>query len=223
MKIEKINDNQFRCTMSMGELLQRHLTIRKLSQSPPDATRLVRELIDRSVDEVGFVPNDLPVMVEAVKNPDGDMVFTVTKINSPDELPQGFQPQPDVMRMLQGFAKAIHYQAEEIKTRQPRPLAVFAFYGKDSLIMPPRLKNLAGAVGSSLYFFKEQSMYYLVLTASPKNGELFNRACLLMSEYGRRVPSTSASKTYYAEYGETVYPSHAIEILLGEMEPPADA
>ena len=93
MKIEKINDNQFRCTMSMGELLQRHLTIRKLSQSPPDATRLVREMIDRSVDELGFVPNEYPVMVEAVKNQDGDMVFTVTKINSPEELPPGFTPQ----------------------------------------------------------------------------------------------------------------------------------
>ena len=223
MKIEKINDNQFRCTMTMGELLQRHLTISKLSQSPPDASRLVRELIDRSVDEVGFVPNEYPVMVEAVKNPDGDMVFTVTKINSPDELPPGFQAQSEVLRTLQGFAKAIHYQQEEIKTRQPRPLGVFAFYGKDSLIMPPRLSHLAPGINSSLYYFREQNMYYLVLTASPKNGELFNRVCLLLSEYGRRVPSTSASKSYYAEYGETVYPSHAIEILLGEMAPPADS
>ena len=87
MKIERINDNQFRCTMTLGELLQRHLTLKKISSDSGEARRLVREMLDRSVEELGFEPNEYPVMVEAVRNPEGNLVFTITKFNSPEEMP----------------------------------------------------------------------------------------------------------------------------------------
>lgn len=211
MKIERINDNQFRCIMSMGELLQRHLTIKKLSSSPPEASRLVRELIERSSHEVGFVPNELPVMVEATQTPEGELVFTVTKINSPEELPPAFQPQAELLRILHGFASAVKTQQEEYKLRQPKPLAVFGFYGKENLKVPPRLKKLPAGIQSSLYYLKEQDVYYLIVSASPKHGEQFNQVCLLLAEYGHRMPSTSASGAYYAEQGECIYAAHAIE------------
>ena len=204
--------------MTMGELLQRHLTIKKLSTSPPDASRLVRELIERSAAEVGFEPNELPVMVEAVKNAEGDMVFTVTKINSPEELPPHLQPQPDLFRAFHGLAKALLLQREEQQIRQPRPLSVFAFYGRDSLCVPPRLKELPSGLRSSLYYFADQDIYYLLVTAPPRKKEEFDRVCLLLSEYGRRIPSTSASEAYYAENGETLYASHAIEQILAGMK-----
>ena len=214
MRIERINDNQFRCIMSMGELLQRRLTIKKLSSSPPDASRLVRELIERSSHEVGFVPNELPVMVEATQTAEGEVIFTVTKINSPEELPGGMQPQADLLRMLHGFANAIKTHHEEYKIRQPKPLAVFTFYGKENLKIPPRLKKLPAGIHSALYYLKEQDMYYLVVSASPKSGEEFNQICLLLAEYGHRVPSTSASQAYYAEQGECLFASHAIQKLI---------
>ncbi len=216
MKIERINDNQFRCIMSMGELLQRRLTIKKLSSSPPEATRLVRELIERSSHEVGFVPNELPVMVEATQTAEGEVIFTVTKINSPEELPGGMQPPTDLLRMLHSFAHAIKTQQEEYKIRQPKPLAVFAFYGKDNLRVPPRLKKLPAGIQSSLYYLKEQGIYYLIVSASPKQWESFNQICLLLAEYGHRVPSTTASQAYYAEQGECIYATHAIEQMGAE-------
>ena len=214
MKIERINDNQFRCTMSMGELLQRHISIKMLRTDSQDARRLVREMIERSADEVGFEPNDFPVMVEAVRNPEGDFVFTVTKINSPEELPPQFQPQMDFLRTLQGIAQMIKSHQDQERIRQPLPLAVFSFPLSEDITLSPRLKEVPKGIKSSLYRSKEQGQYFLVISATAKHLEAFQRVFMLMIEYGRQIPSTTASQAYYAEHAETVYASHALEKLI---------
>lgn len=216
MKIERLNDNQFRCTMTMGELMQRHISIKKLRSDSLDARRLVREMIERSADEVGFEPNDFPVMVEAVRNPDGDFVFTVTKINSPEELPPQFQPQMEFIRTLQGIAQMIKTRAEQEQIRQPLPLAVFSFPLNDGVTLSPRLKEVPYGIKSSLYKSEEQGQYFLIISSTAKYLEAFQRVYILMIEYGRQIPSTTASQAYYAEHAETVYAARALEKLIEE-------
>ena len=216
MKIEKVNENQFRCTMTMGELLQRHLTLKMINSDSTDTRRLVREMIERSADEVGFEPNEYPVMVEAVRNPEGDLVFTVTKITSPDDLPPQFRQQADSLRFINNLSRALRAQQKEEKIRQPQPLAVFCFNRQDGVTLPPRLKKTPEGVQSSLFLNHEAGQYYLVVTAQPKAAEAFRKTCLLLSEYGRQIPSTSATKAYYAEHTQTVYPRRAIEQIWNE-------
>ena len=212
MKIERLNDNQFRCTISAMELIQRHMSLKKLSTDSNDARRLVREMIELSENEVGFEPNELPVMVEAIRNPEGDLVFTITKINSPDELPPQLQQQAEAVRALQNLAGMIRSRQEWVRTRQPLPLAIFSFseeYG--GVKLPPRLKSTPEGVQSSLYYMKDLQQYFLVISSSPKNIDAFRQVCVLLGEYGRPIPSTSASKAYYAEHAQVIYPYRAIE------------
>ena len=216
MKIERLNDNQFRCTISAMELIQRHMSLKKLSTDSNDARRLVREMIELSENEVGFEPNELPVMVEAIRNPQGDLVFTITKINSPDELPPQLQPQAEALRALQAIAGVLKNRQDWVKTRQPVPLAIFAFSEEYGVKLPPRLKTTPEGIQSSLYYSKEQGQYFLLISSQPKNMDAFHQVCLLLSEYGRSVPSTSASKAYYAEHTQVIYPHRAIEQLQAE-------
>ena len=216
MKIERLNDNQFRCTISAMELIQRHMSLKKLSTDSNDARRLVREMIELSENEVGFEPNELPVMVEAIRNPEGDLVFTITKINSPEELPPQLQSQAEAVRALQNLAGMLRSRQEWARTRQPVPLAIFAFSEEYGVKLPPRLKTTPEGVQSSLYYMKDQGQYFLVISASPKNSDVFRQICVLLGEYGRPVPSTSASKAFYAEHAQVIYGSRAIEQLQAE-------
>ena len=215
MKIERINDNQFRCTMTLGELLQRHLTLKKISSDSNEARRLVREMLERSADELGFEPNEYPVMVEAVRNAEGNLVFTITKFNSPDEFPPQFRTQGHEwpLQALQRLANDFREEEKQARIRQPQPLAIFSFAEKDGVTLPPRLKSTPKGIVSSLYLMPEFAQYYLVISATQKNKEDFQKICLLLSEYGRQIPSTSATKAYYEEHARTIYARHAIEEL----------
>lgn len=215
MKIERINDNQFRCTMTLGELLQRHLTLKKISSDSGEARRLVREMLDRSVEELGFEPNEYPVMVEAVRNPEGNLVFTITKFNSPEEMPPQvrMQAQADNNPFLAAVTKALREHEEQAKTRYPSPLAVFSFPQKEGVKLPPRLKAAPKGVSSSLYLMPEAEQYFLVISSAPKAIANFRQVCLLLSEYGRPVPATSATKAYYDEHAQTIFARRAIEQL----------
>ena len=214
MKIERINDNQFRCTMTLGELLQRHLTLKKISSDSGEARRLVREILDRSVEELGFEPNEYPVMVEAVRNPEGNLVFTITKFNSPEEMPPQVRMQAQADNpFLTAINRALKEHEEQLKIRHPNPLAVFSFPQKDGVKLPPRLTAAPKGVSSSLYLMPEAGQYFLVISASPKAIAAFRQVCLLLTEYGRPVPATSATKAYYDEHAQTVFARRAIEQL----------
>ena len=215
MKIERINDNQFRCTMTLGELLQRHLTLKKITSDSSEARRLVREILERSADELGFEPNEYPVMVEAGRNPEGNLVFTITKFNAPEEMPPHvrMQAQAENNPIVTAIAKALKEHEEQIRTRYSQPLAVFSFLQKDGVKLPPRLTATPRGVSSSLYLMPETEQYFLVISAVPKAAAAFRQICLLLSEYGRPVPATSASKAYYDEHAETVFARRAIEQL----------
>ncbi|MBQ4425910.1 MAG: adaptor protein MecA [Lachnospiraceae bacterium] len=211
MKIEKLNENQFRCTVTLGELLQRHLTLKKLSAGGGDAKRLVREMIELSENEVGFEPNDLPVRVEAMPTPEGNLIFTITKVNSLEELNPG-GPQESLVRALQFIAQALHQQEEE-RTRRPEPLAVFCYDEKTGVQLPPTLQKTPAGIHSALYHVPKAHVYYLLIHTTQKHAEAFAEICLLLSEYARMVPSATATKAYFDERYVTVYGSRAIEQL----------
>lgn len=214
MKMERLNDNQFRCIMTLGELMQRHLTIKKISSDSAESRRLVREMLERSTEELGFEPNNFPVMVEAVRNPEGNLEFTVTRINSPEELPPHYKQQMEAMQAIQRIAHALVGQNEPAKRNAPAPLAVFSFPRQYGLRLPPRLKETPKGLSSSLYYMPETQIYYLVITASDKYLETFRQVCLLLAEFGKQMPSTGASKAYYQEHAKTVYATRAIEKIL---------
>ena len=66
MKIERINENQIRCTLSNFDLSVRNMNLGELAYGSEKARNLFREMIQRAANEVGFEAEDIPLMVEAI-------------------------------------------------------------------------------------------------------------------------------------------------------------
>lgn len=66
MKIERINDNQIRCTLTSLDLSSRGINLAELAYGSEKARNLFREMIQRAAKEVGFEAKDIPLMVEAI-------------------------------------------------------------------------------------------------------------------------------------------------------------
>ena len=58
MKIEKINDNQIRCTLTHADLAARNLKISELAYGTEKAKSLFREMMQQAAYEFGFEANE---------------------------------------------------------------------------------------------------------------------------------------------------------------------
>lgn len=90
MKIEKINDNQIRCTLNKADLASRHLKISELAYGSEKAKALFRDMMQQASSELGFDAEDIPLMIEAIPVSAECIVLIVTKVDDPEELDTRF-------------------------------------------------------------------------------------------------------------------------------------
>lgn len=106
MKIEKVNEQQIRCTLTREDLLNRELKISELAYGTEKAKSLFRDLMQQAAYECGFEAEDIPLMIEAIPLNAECIVLIVTKVEDPEELDTRFAK----------FAPSIHdddYEMEE--------------------------------------------------------------------------------------------------------------
>ena len=90
MKIERINDNQIRCTLTSLDLSSRGINLAELAYGSEKARNLFREMIQQAAKEVGFEAEDIPLMVEAIPLSSESIMLIVTKVDDPEELDTRF-------------------------------------------------------------------------------------------------------------------------------------
>ncbi len=90
MKIERINENQIRCTLTSFDLSVRNLNLGELAYGSEKARNLFREMIQKASNEVGFEAEDIPLMVEAIPLSNESVMLVITKIEDPEELDTRF-------------------------------------------------------------------------------------------------------------------------------------
>ena len=90
MKIEKISDNQIRCTLSKEDLMDRELRLSELAYGTEKAKALFRDMMQQASYEFGFEADDIPLMIEAIPISPECLVLVITKVEDPDELDTRF-------------------------------------------------------------------------------------------------------------------------------------
>ena len=90
MKIERISENQIRCTLTHSDLAERHIELKELAYGSAKARELFHELILAAASEVGFHVENMPLMVEAIPMTMDSIVLIVTRVEDPDELDTRF-------------------------------------------------------------------------------------------------------------------------------------
>ena len=66
MKIEKISDNQIRCTLTKEDLDSHQIRISELAYGTDNAKKLFREMMQQAQIEFGFEADNIPLMIEAI-------------------------------------------------------------------------------------------------------------------------------------------------------------
>lgn len=90
LKIEKINENQIKCTLTQEDLKNHNIRISELAYGSEKAKALFREMMAQAFQEVGFNAENIPLMVEAIPEKQNSLVLIITKVDNPDEIDSRF-------------------------------------------------------------------------------------------------------------------------------------
>lgn len=90
MKIEKISDNQIRCTLTHSDLESRELKLSELAYGTEKAKHLFQDMIEQASNDFGFVANEAPLMIEAIPMSPDCIVLVITRVDDPEELDNRF-------------------------------------------------------------------------------------------------------------------------------------
>lgn len=121
MKIEKVNENQIRCTLTREDLAERQLKLSELAYGTEKAKLLFRDMMQQASYEFGFEADDIPLMIEAIPLSMDTIILVITKVEYPEELDTRFsrfsEPDPeDVYEdvMAGGGTPAVSEGADDI-------------------------------------------------------------------------------------------------------------
>lgn len=90
MKIEKVSENQIRCTLTREDLNNRQLKLSELAYGSEKAKSLFRDMMQQASYEFGFEAEDIPLMIEAIPLSADCIVLIITKVEDPEELDTRF-------------------------------------------------------------------------------------------------------------------------------------
>ena len=113
MKIEKINENQIRCTLTREDLANRKIKLSELAYGSENAKSLFRDMMQQAAEDFGFEANNIPLMIEAIPISADSIILIITKVEDPEELDtrfSRFSPEDDApgrSRGLSSLAEAL--------------------------------------------------------------------------------------------------------------------
>ena len=240
MKIEKVNENQIRCTLTKEDLASRELKISELAYGTEKAKSLFRDMMQQANFQFGFEADDIPLMIEAIPMNAECIVLIITKVEDPEELDTRFSRfapsvhededmenidinpvKDDVLELFQkiqaenpaGQEDSQDGQSPQKEQTASKPsIRLFQF---DSL---RPLLQVAGQVGeyegiSALYRDPQTKKYLLLLSHEPGRQEQFNRLCNFSSEYGTFRKALPSTVSFLEEHYSVIIPANAIQLL----------
>ena len=259
MKIEKVNDNQIRCTLTKADLAEREIKLSELAYGTEKAKSLFRDMMQQAAIKYGFEAENIPLMIEAIPLNSDCIVLIITKVEDPEELDTRFsrfapgddsEVEEDAMELIgsaapdtlshtpeqvqdevMGLFKRIRDEAANIvsnidkgkdvsepeKKKGVTPATKFFIFDTMSSIIKPAIA-LNGVYDDTNSLYKdEEGRYILVLNMKNCSTESFNKACNVLSEYGKLERMLATGEFYLKEHCDCIIENNALQSLAKVM------
>lgn len=204
MKMEKINENKIKVTISVSDLEERNIDINALNYNSPAAQELFWDMMEQAEIEFGFDTSDAQLCIEAYPDIEEGFTITITKLDEDGEF-----------ESIQKYIKS-KYSKKELRSKKKgrkvcSSLLMYAFNDFDDLCMLGKKVQPLYCGESTLY--KCKTTYYLLLSRSgvtTSNIKMFEN---ILSEYGTKISNIAFYEGYLSEYGQKIMQDNALELI----------
>lgn len=237
MKIEKLSENQIRCTLTKEDLASRQLQISELAYGTEKAKNLFRDMMRQANHEFGFEAEDMPLMIEAIPMNADSVVLVITKVEDPEELDTRFARfAPSVSEEIEHLSDAEDDNENEasdeimdlfrkiqshgngtlsspaVAGASPSKNSVFCFESLPAVLTAVHSITTQG-IASSLYKDESNHKYLLLLESSESLQGSYQKICSYLSEYAGSLPINDNSPSFLKEHCTCIVKEHALDKL----------
>lgn len=240
MKIEKINDNQIRCTLSKEDLENRNIKLSELAYGTGKTRELFQDMMRQANDDFGFEVNDIPLMVEAIPVSPESIILVITKVEDPEEtenhLSKFFSKTKDLHDALLSHmedsglslsdfeeieAGDSEYSEKSSSAKDDSEddsllYSIYVFNNLSEIITVSKLLTSFYKGDSSVYKSPFNNKYYLSMCMEVEEEKQLNKICSILTEHGTRENPTYVKELFYMEHYDEIIGEKAIE-KLGEL------
>ena len=237
MKIEKLNENQIRCTLTHADLAARHLKLSELAYGTEKAKSLFRDMMQQASFDFGFEADNIPLMIEAIPSSSDSIVLIITKVEDPEELDTRFsrftpagESDPlniETLEKLEGADEFLNLlnkvkeaaagtgtvKKEEDHSTPAFSVRLFSFESLDGAIRAARLIAPVYSGANTLYKDSAEGIFLLALTPSEHSTNEFNKICNMLSEYGTPEKADSTVLAFLEEHCDIIVSANAVQKL----------
>lgn len=214
MKIEKVNENQIRCTLSKKDLADRQIKLSELAYGSEKARGLFRDMIEQANYEFGFEADDIPLMIEAIPLSGENIILQITKVDYPEELDTRFSKFSEAGEEEISAESSILPELQNEKADDITNLKKLFEFKK----LEP-IERLAQVLAefyegeNDLYKDEMKNCFYLLVEKSNHSPEEFNKVCNVISEYAVHKKYAPAREAYLKEHGKVLIKGCALQVL----------
>ena len=178
MKVEKINDNKIRITLTFEELEKRKISLSDIEQDSSLAKELFINLIEESNIDTDFIIDDSHLFIEACSDSNNLFVVTVTKIDNIPELKKYSVLEENLKsnnnRKNTSNSKPTKYNVNSY---------IYSFKSIDDI-----LELCQKSKSENLFFgrnslYKHEETYFIIFSRATVKNKKFLKTFVFLSEY----------------------------------------
>ena len=202
MRIEKVDENVLRVTITQNDLEERNIDLGSLNYNSPAAQELFWDMMERAEEEYGFASTDSQLIFEASPENEDGFVVTITKVDSDGEF-------ESIQKYIKSKYKNSDLRQKKKKSKVCSALKIYCFDSIDDLCK--LTKRITAFYQGESTLFKCKNCYYLLLTGSSTSPS--QSLDIFMCEYSSPIGNASFFEGYLNEYGEKIIQDNAIGTL----------
>ncbi len=201
MRIEKVNDNVLKVTITLNDLEERNIDLGSLNYNSPAAQELFWDMMEKAEEEYGFASGDSQLIFEASPENEDGFVVTITKVDADGEF-------ESIQKYIKSKYKNSELRQKKKKSKVCSALKIYCFNSLDDVCnLSKRIVSIYQGESS---LFRCRSSYYLLLGGNASNPKALD---VLMCEYSVLTGNPSFMEGYLNEYGEKIIMENAVETL----------
>ena len=186
MKFEKLTDTKIKIILSLQDMESNNLSVENVLSNSADSQKLLDIIISKAETELGFMPEDSQLLVEAVVPSHDECIFTITKLLD-----------------------------DKICYQETGNSFIFKFENFDDFInLCSFLNNFSylclKEISKNFSLFYYNNTYYLKFVESTYSTIVIDYIKTLFEEFGKDVSQISGIDGVLNEYGKVIFSKNAI-------------
>lgn len=204
MKVEKINNNKVKITLTFEELEKRDINIKDIEKNSEIAKNLFVDLIEESNIDEDFEFEDSQLLIEASSDNNNLFVVTITKVDNLPDLRKYSLLEKKVKNSKKSSTIATNYKVDSF---------IYSFKSIDNI-----LSLCENAKSEKLFFgknslYKYNDIYFIIFANSSIKNKKFLKTFVFLSEYCENYYSYNMFSSAIKEKSKLIVSNNALQTL----------